>query len=168
VFRNRKPDEDPRAPAYEFVFGQAARALTEQAQTLQDLRNRTGVLIAAAALITGFLGQPALDDGVLGFAGRLALLVFFAEVELSLLILWPVTGWYSVFQTPKLLTDYLEADEPASMPEMHRELALHMDNGRKGNGRMLRKRHRILAVTVLLLGAEVVLWAVEIAPQLRT
>ncbi len=44
----------------EIVYNEAVRATTEQEDSLDDLRSRTGTLLAAASLITAFLGSQAL------------------------------------------------------------------------------------------------------------
>lgn len=159
-----EPPSD-RSRAYEFVFRESARAVSEQAGVLESLRTRAGTLVAVSALVTGFIGEPAMSDGAIGVAGALALGALLVVVTLNLFILWPVRDWYSTFDTPKLLTDYVEADEPARMDEMHRDIALHIDNGRKKNSTKLRLRHRIYAVAVVVLGLELAAWTLEIAPQ---
>lgn len=47
---------------------QAERLLSEQQRSLDELRTRTSVVLAASALTAGFLGDAGLEDGAGPFA----------------------------------------------------------------------------------------------------
>jgi hypothetical protein len=46
----------------ELVYGLAQQALAEQDSTFDELRTRTGTLLAASSLVASFLGARAIDD----------------------------------------------------------------------------------------------------------
>jgi len=45
---------------YRLAYEASVRAIEDQARVLEDLRSRAATLVAAAALVTGFLGEAAL------------------------------------------------------------------------------------------------------------
>jgi hypothetical protein len=55
------PDATPAH--YELAYDEARRALDAQESVVNELRTRSGVLIAAAAITTSFFGGRALSDG---------------------------------------------------------------------------------------------------------
>lgn len=62
-------DADPTPGHYELAYEEAKRALDAQESVVNELRTRSGILIAAAAITTSFFGGRALDDGAVGAAG---------------------------------------------------------------------------------------------------
>jgi hypothetical protein len=58
-------------------------------------------------------------------------------VAASLLVLRPTGGWKFSVGTKALLRDYIESDEPATVPELQRSLAWHMDDDYGENQRRL-------------------------------
>ena len=65
------------------------RALGQQERGLEELRNRTGTLLAASSLVASFLGARAIDRvGVDGIA-LVPLLAFILSVLLSVYVLAP-------------------------------------------------------------------------------
>ena len=70
------------------AFDAALRALDKQEALLDELRGRTGALMAASALAASFLGAEALEDPAPGLAA-VALLAFVASVGASVFILVP-------------------------------------------------------------------------------
>ena len=47
----------------ELAYGESVRAIESQAGGLDELRTRTGVLLAAASIVASFLGAEALKAG---------------------------------------------------------------------------------------------------------
>ena len=70
------------------AFDAALRALDKQEALLDELRGRTGALMAASALAASFLGAEAFKDPAPGLAA-VALLAFVASVGASVFILVP-------------------------------------------------------------------------------
>jgi hypothetical protein len=66
----------------------ALRSLDRQEQLVNELRSRTGIVIAASSLAASFLGRPALDKGSAPlFVAALA--AFALSVGASLYVLLP-------------------------------------------------------------------------------
>lgn len=72
----------------ELAYEASLRRLDKQEQLLEELRARTGLLLAAASLAASFLGRPALDADPVLLAG-LALLAFAVSMGASLYVLLP-------------------------------------------------------------------------------
>ena len=54
-------DDDAVDPRVRLTYDESIRGLDMQSATLDELRNRTGVLLAAASLSSAFLGATALE-----------------------------------------------------------------------------------------------------------
>jgi hypothetical protein len=57
------------------AYDASLRSLDKQEQLLNELRARTGLLLAASSLAASFLGRPAVDDDAFSL-GVLALVAF--------------------------------------------------------------------------------------------
>lgn len=147
---------------YEFVYREARRALNEQAIELNGLRDRTGLLLAAATVATSLLGQPTLADGVLGRAGTGAILLFLAFVIACMVVLLPVKDWYSAFGIERMLSTYVECDQPVTYGDFQRDLALHASGGKATNRRKLVRRYWEFIVAILLLCVQIGAWVWEL------
>ena len=84
---------------YRLAYESSVRAIEDQARVLEDLRSRSATLVAAAALVTGFLGDAALTraDGLepLSWAG-LATASFIGTALAAFVVLWPVAVGFSL------------------------------------------------------------------------
>lgn len=165
--RSEAPSEEVKAPDERFtlVLDQAFRALKQQQDALDSLRDRAGTLVAAAALVSSFLGaatlaakHPACPAVVLTV---LALAAFLAVVIAVVIILWPYS-WAWGIDAHRLLADYVEASPPASLDVTRRSLAYHIANDVKKNQVQLDKLTTTLRVAVIAIGAEVTLWTIAL------
>lgn len=87
-------DTAPRVdePVYERLAYEAAqRALDKQEKLIEELRSRTGLLLAAASLAASFLGREAFADNPKRGLAVLALVAFLIAVGASLYVLLPKT-----------------------------------------------------------------------------
>ena len=75
------------------AFDAATRALDKQERVLEELRSRTGVLLAASSLAAAFLGRPALDD-TRDVLAVIALLAFATSIAASVYVLLPKSTFY--------------------------------------------------------------------------
>ena len=151
--------DDARAQQYELAFTEARRALDRQAASLDGIRSRAGVLVAASSLVTSFIGSGASGAGP---ALVVALVAYFGVVMLAVVILWPVRRWRLGADPKRLLEDYIDREDYASLPEMHRALAVHMDGWYETNQRRLNQRLALFAVACMLLVVEVVALVIEL------
>jgi hypothetical protein len=148
----------------ELLYESATRVLDQQAATVDSVRVRAGILLSAASIATSFLAGIVVEPDAprLGGFGWAAVGLFIAVVGLCLAILWPTQEWKFRPNARKLVRDYLDADPPASLAEMQRDLALHMENWSDKNIQKLRRLFLYFQAAALLLGVEVVVWMADL------
>jgi hypothetical protein len=159
--RDRLPAvaDDQQETAYQLAYQQAERAITQQAGALDEIRGRAGTLLAVASLATSFLGGLVLgDEAPVGRQSWLAMIVFVVVVALTLHILLPRRGWRFAMSARTLIGDYIEADDPASVATMYRELALYLERNFDCNEGRMKRRYVAFAAASALLGADVLIW----------
>jgi hypothetical protein len=153
-------DEDAR---FELLYSEAVRTLEQQQALVESVRARTGILLSAASIVTSFFAGIALAGGKrLDAPTWAAAFCFVAAGALCLAILWPEWSWTFRFNPKKLVRDYIEADPPATLDEMRLDLSLHVENWAEKNGIKMRWLFRCFEAASILLGAEVVLWMVDL------
>jgi len=107
----------------QIAYDNAIRALDKQEKLVEDLRARTGVLLAAASLAVSLLGGRAFADDrpvPLVVAALAALVLAFAG---SLLVLMPRAFVFAVAGPPVYERYYGIRDDPA---EIHRRIAYQL------------------------------------------
>jgi hypothetical protein len=152
--------------AYELAYKEARRAPDEQESAVAELRNRSGQLIAAAALTTSFFGGEAIHhnfDVVAWIAVACFVTLSFAVVA----VLWPRHDWEFNLSPAQLIGTYIEpADgDPLPLPAIHRDLALHMGNSASRNRKQLHSLTGAFRLGSCLLVAEVVAWVIVLINQ---
>jgi hypothetical protein len=155
------PDAD-KDILYRVAYDEAVRALSEQQGAIESFRTRAGLLLSAAAITTSFLGAQALDSGSSNVSTWLALTAFVSVAVVSLAILWP-RRWEFTANPRDVIQTYIEADEPAPIEELHRDLSLHMNNSYIENREGLEQLSVFFQIASGLLTVEVVLWIIAIA-----
>lgn len=154
------PSGDPAA--YELAFVEGRRTLDQQAQTLNEARERIGTLVSAAAVIAGLGASLAFNNAErvnrLDWWGGTATAT--AAVALGLAVLaaariwWPFSGVF-VLSSETIVGDYIEGDPPALLPEVHRELAVHLGRNAERNAAGIDTRLRWFAVALVAFVIEV-------------
>ncbi len=147
---------------YKVAYEEAVRALSEQQSVIDSVRTRAGLLFSAAAITTSFLGAQALNSGEPNFIVWLAMAGFVGVASVSLAILWP-RRWEFTANPRDVIRTYIEADEPAPIEELHRDLSLHMHNSYVENREGLEQLAVFFQIASGLLTVEVILWIVAIA-----
>ncbi len=147
---------------YKVAYDEAVRALSEQQAVIDSFRTRAGLLLSAAAITTSFLGAQALKGGDSNFATWLAMIGFVGVAAVSLTILWP-RRWEFTANPRDVIQTYIEADEPALIEELHRDLSLHMHNSYLENREGLEQLAVFFQVASGMLTLEVILWIIAIA-----
>lgn len=161
--RGGERPEDVKLPdeRYSLVLDQALRALGQQQDALDNLRDRAGTLVAAAALVSSFLGAATLGDKHQTRPATaltiLAVAAFLVVVAAVIVILWPYS-WRTGVDADLLLLDYVEAPQPASLDETRRSLAYYIAEDVRTNSVRLDRLWWALRVAVCAIGAEVALW----------
>ncbi len=154
---------DNLAPAYQLAYEEAVRGLSQQQSALDNFRTRAGILVSAAAIATSFLGGQALADRGFATWSWLAVTLFATVGASTLFILWPRKDWEFFAGPRRLIATYVEADQPLPLEQIHRDLALHMENSYDENERRLQQLIIALRWGSVLLAAEVIAWVVAIA-----
>jgi hypothetical protein len=152
------PDIDPRVRV---IYDESVRGLDMQSDWLDELRQRTGVLIAAATVTAALLGASALEHhdakyslNVLGF------MAFAATIALCIGVLWPTPDWEFNYQADHLNEWYQE--EELDPTEMCREMAINNAESRANNKGMLKGRYKLFRFACGALAADVIFWLLAV------
>lgn len=92
----------------------------------------------------------------------LAMAAFVGVAAISLAILWP-RQWEFTANPREVIQTYIEAEEPAPIDELHRDLSLHMHNSYVENRHGLEQLAVFFQIASGLLTVEVILWIIAIA-----
>jgi hypothetical protein len=151
--------------AYKLAYEEAVRALSQQETALDNFRTRAGIVLSAAAIATSFLGGEALADNHLGVWSWVAIALFAGVGTFTITMLWPRKDWEFAAQPRRLIATYVETDHPLALDEIHRDLALHMEDSYEENARRLQRLMLAFRWASILLAAEVAAWIVDIATR---
>jgi hypothetical protein len=143
---------------YALAYEEALRGVVQQQAVLTDVRGRAATMLGAASISTSFLGGIALQDQKPTGLSWLAIGAFVAVGLLTIWILLPRRGWTFRMSARRLIKDYVEVEHPAELPEMYRDLALHLEHHFDGNQKRLGQLFWLLRVASALLVGEIVLW----------
>jgi hypothetical protein len=112
--RNNRPHVDLRPRRAEHR-GRCARALDLQERAVEQLRSRTGTLLAASSLVASFLGAQTIQHtSGLGVLGGLALVSLAVSIGLCVYVLLPKKGFRFSLSAPEMyeqLFDVRDNDE---------------------------------------------------------
>jgi hypothetical protein len=147
----------------EMAYRESIRAIEMQARSLDEVRARTGILLAGASVVASFLGAQALRSSTFGVFAGLALVAYAAVLATCLAILWPRREWKFALGANVLLEDW-SGDTPCGD-----EHAMQAFVARQIETNWFENRGRIHEMLVLFqwaalgLGAEVVFWTIQVA-----
>jgi hypothetical protein len=158
-------DPDAHRGSYKLAFEEGGRALDAQERAVNELRSRASVLIAAAAVTTSFFGTRAVTGGELTSAGWCAVVAFALVAATVLAVLWPWRDWEFNANPADLIATYVETESPATLAEIHRDMALHRSASYVCNARLLGKLYWAFRVGLVLVAAEVAAWVVALSGQ---
>jgi hypothetical protein len=156
---------DETQGAYKLADDEAVRALSQQQTVLDNFRTRAGILLSAAAIATSFLGGQALRQASMSAWGWLAVLGFVGLSASTLLILWPRRDWEFAAIPRRLISIYIETENPLGVERIHRDLALHMQDSYDMNEARLERLIAYFRLAVVLLTVEVLAWVIDIASR---
>jgi hypothetical protein len=152
----------------EFGFDEALRNITDQAGVLEALRGRAGTALAAASLVTGFLGglalaSPTLASGVvsrppIGVWGWLAISSFCAVGLMSLVILFPYRWRFTM--DPTTIVTSAENDN-VSLDEVKWDLTGYHWVNYQSNQKKLDRLYWAFRFALLGLLLETIFWILE-------
>jgi hypothetical protein len=147
------------------IHEESVRNLEAQASILDGLRERAGTLLAAAALVTGFLAPPALkvSDGSSTSEYHFICLswaatgCFVGAVVASLVVLLP-RKWTFGHDAHDLMDKFLETDPPSKPRELYYHLAYYNEKHHKTNAKKMGWLFLAFGLGCGCLAAEIGLW----------
>jgi hypothetical protein len=143
-------------PIYEQLAYEAAqRALDKQERLIDELRGRTGLLLAAVSLAASFLGREAFAGDPKEGLAILALGAFLIAVAASVYVLLPKTEKFVFAMVGAGLYEGLY-EVKDDLAEVYRRLAYDLDRFWDDNDVELQKLFRVFGMAALALSAEVV------------
>lgn len=107
------------------AYEAALRGLDKQEGLLEELRARTGVLLAASSLAASFLGQQAFRQPAPGGLALIALASFVVSVAAGVFILAPDRSLYFSMRGRGLYDGLYEVRDDSA--ELYRRLAFDLD-----------------------------------------
>jgi hypothetical protein len=144
----------------EIVYEQAQKALEQQERQVDELRQRTGTLLAAAALTASFFGAAALGgDGIVAPV-ILAAVALAVTVLSGLYVLYPHELEFSA--DARRLYDDLVVDQDKPDRVLLR-LAFGIRDTRERNGRVVDRLALCLAIAAIALVVQIVFWTWALA-----
>ena len=105
----------------ELAFDAGQRALDKQERLLEEIRARTGVLLAAASLAASFLGTRAFEDPSPAILVIVALAGFLLTIGASVYALTPKSGFTFALSGPVIYEQLYEYRD--DLAEVRRRLA---------------------------------------------
>jgi hypothetical protein len=158
-----------RNEVYALAFAEGIRTLGNQAATLDQLRIRSAGVLTTATIASVFLvgiatgAYPSDQDLMYWILVMLGTVLYAALLVLVVLLQLPRYRWkFDV--SPRLIVEgYADARPPATIDEVHRELAFFIDGNIAHNRRNLEHMHGQMGTMLLLLVAEVAVWAMLVA-----
>jgi hypothetical protein len=121
------------------AFELSSRALERQERSLDELRARTGTLLAASSLAASFLGARAADAGS-GLLTVLALAAFVASIVFSAFVLIPREELVFSLRGTALLA--AERGDPGGIEETYRRLTHWTERFLDSNQPLIDRRSR--------------------------
>lgn len=149
------------AEAYEFAYREGKEAVAEQAVTLRETRDRVALVVSTAAALATLASSVLLSSqrpDRLNWWGIVGLMVagggFLLVIAAAIVVWLPVEGVF-VWDSGLLIGSYVEGESPAQLPEIHRELALHLGNNARVNGNAISTRLSWFSAGLVGFGLEV-------------
>jgi hypothetical protein len=152
--------EQPGHDGYELAYQEGLRGLAQQQATLTGLHARAGTLLAAASIVTVFLGELALGDDGLTVLGWLAIMLFLAAAGAVVFVLKPRGPWHFRYSPADIIRNYVEDDPSAPLWVIHKQLAEHLERELTANDENMKPLLRALQLANLFLALEVAAWLV--------
>lgn len=139
-----------------FAVDLSLRFLAQQERAVEELRARTGTLLAASSLVASFLGAQAIGRVGLGVVGAAALLAFVASILASVFVLLPIGG---LRFTPRVAAAFRSSSGDETYPLLLRSV----EALRRANGRSVRRLQTAYLLGALALAAQLLLWVLQLS-----
>jgi hypothetical protein len=135
------------------AYESAVRALDKQEKVLEELRARTGILLAASSLAASLLGTRALDELHPLLVLAASLVAFAVSLGASLFVLLPREGFVFSLKGPAVYEELYEFREDVA--EIHRRLSYDLQRFWETNDDLLHPVRRAFRVAAWGLVVEV-------------
>lgn len=141
------------------------RALDLQERAVEQLRARTGTLLAASSLTASFLGAQTIQHrNGLGVLGGLALLALAASIGLCVYVLLPKRGFRFSLNGPQVYEQLYEFRDDEE--EIHRRLAYWLEEFWQSNQDRIDELGRYYLGAAIALGAQLIFWTWALADNI--
>jgi hypothetical protein len=137
------------------AYEASLRALDHQRQALDEIRSRTGVVLAAASLSASFLGARAFDEHHFAILSFLALAALVMTLVVGTLVLAPRGEFLFSVSGTVLYQDLAEVEDEA---EQLRYVAHWLDQFWECNRSPIRKLARRFEIAAGALVVQILLW----------
>jgi hypothetical protein len=119
----------------QLAFDAAVRALDKQEAVLEEIRARTGALVASSAVVTAFLGNDALKQSQ-SWLAVFAIAAFVGTILASAFILVPRKDKFGFSMSASVLYERHFARKH-QLDEVYRSLAYQLERAWKSNDRAI-------------------------------
>lgn len=155
----------PAVTLIELSYAAAIRALDLQERGVEQIRSRTGTLLAATSLTASFLGaQSIASTKGLSILGALALVALATSIPTCIYILLPKRGFIFSVSGVRMFESLFEfKDDP---DEARRRLVYWLESYYKDNQTRIDRLGRLYAAAALALALQVLLWCAAPATTL--
>jgi hypothetical protein len=143
------------------AYEAANRSLDEQRTSLDELRNRTNILLSATVVATSFLAATAAKGRGKGFPPEFywAVIPFALVIFLCVVILWPRRNWVFSLR-PSDILDRADPSKPAAA--FQSALARELEKRMLANSSRLNLRFLVFEAAAVAVLWEIVAWTVII------
>jgi|GEM_PF-1930646 len=156
--------QEDTGPQVAFIYQEAIRGLTHQQGVVESMNARAGNLIFTTAFATSLLGATALSNGV-GIWDWIALILLFFIGALVVFMLWPYHNYSFRFDPGELLDRYVDGKERATMPAIHRALALRVKEDMASNWQIIQRLRIALQFSLIFLLLEILVLLISISAR---
>ncbi len=142
----------------ELAYEAAIRALDLQERALEQLRARTGTLLAASSLTASFLGAISIQHSAgFGALDALALLAMVTSISLCVYVLLPKSGFVFSLSAPAMYEELFEFREDEQ--EIRRRLIYWLEGYWQDNQAKIDILGRYYLAAAVALIFQLILWS---------
>src|SRR5712691_381348 len=145
------------------AYESALRSLDKQERVLDEIRSRTGVLLAASSLAVAFLGRSASNHPASALVATAAT-AFAVTIGASVYVLLPKSTFFFSVSGRAVLEELYEFR--SDVGEIRRRLVYDMERFWETNDRVMQKLFRAFRLASLALVIEVVLLLATVSDTL--
>jgi hypothetical protein len=146
----------------ELGYDAAVRALDLQERGVEQLRARTGMLLAASSLTASFLGAQAIQHSRgLGPLSACALFALICSILLCIYVLLPKSEFVFILDAQTMYESLSEI--AGNDQEVHRRLIYWLEAYRKANQTQIDRLDRYYVSAAVALILQLVLWSTVLA-----